>query len=128
MKNYLSIIGIVFLFFLLIRVFKKPIRQWVYNLRAKLRVRSLRTAIGEADKNKSETGRKNIVVFNQGTGYFEPVTKRLLKAASNASKNKNNAAKTKARKRRLAKKKTKKREFTNERVKQIERKSLYVTE
>lgn len=126
MNNYLSIVGMLFLFFLVLRFFKKPIRQWVYNLRAKLRIRSLRTAIGEADNNKQETGRKNIVVFNNSTGYFEPVAKKLLKAASKASKNKNNAARTKARRRRLSK--TKKREFTDERVKQIERKSLYVTE
>jgi hypothetical protein len=125
--SILLAILIPFLFVALLRIFRQPIRQWVYNLRAKLRVRSLRVAIGEADDNKEKTGRKTIVVFNQHSGHFEPIEKKVLKTVAGASKNKSNKALTDGRRWFMSRTKKKKALITTERVKQIEKKSLYVT-
>lgn len=127
MKNYLELIAIICLFLLLLRVFRKPIRTWAYNLKGRLMIVSLRGAIKKADQDKKKTGRKNMVVFNRASGELEPVQKKLLKMAAKMSKNKSNAAMTKGRKRMMTKNKRKKTEFSTERVKQIEKKSLYVT-
>jgi hypothetical protein len=40
------------------------------SLRAKLQLGSLRVAIGEADKDKAKTDRKNMVVFNAYSGQL----------------------------------------------------------
>jgi hypothetical protein len=110
---------------LLLRIFRKPVSRWLIKIRAKLQIHSLREAIADADHDKQTTGRKNMVVFNQSSGKFEPLQKRLLKIASNNTRNKSNKAMTEGRKKMMQKKKT--RVFDNNRVKQIEKKSLYVT-
>lgn len=109
-----------------LRLFKKPIRKWMMFLRAKLQIQSLRSAIRDADKNKEENGRKNMVVFNQHGGNFEPIEKKLLKKIAQHNKNKNNAAMTDGRKKFMKKKKS--HYIDNDKVKTIEKKSLYVTE
>lgn len=95
------------------------------KLKGKLHIQSLRQAINNADKDKSATGRKNMVVYNISSGEFEPVQKKLLKTASRVTKNKNNAAQTKGRIKFA--KPTKKRYINPAKVKQTEQKSLYVT-
>lgn len=121
-KKYLAII----LFFLVAPFYwaKRNLVMYLLRLRAKLRISSLREAINEADKDKSTTGRKNIVVFNTTSGKYEPVQKRVLKVVSQRTKNKSNKAMTKGRVKMM---KQKVRAFDTERVKQIENKSLYVT-
>lgn len=94
-------------------------------LRAKLQISSLKEAIGLADKDKAKTGRKNMVVFNTVSGKYEPLQKRLLKNAANATKNRSNKAMTEGRKRMMKKRKA--RIIDMNRVHQIEDKSLYVT-
>jgi hypothetical protein len=123
--HYIPIILISLSIILLIRVFRMQILKWLLSLRAKLQVHSLRTAISDADQDKEVTNRKNIVVFNQYTGSYEPVQKRFLKYKSQKEKNRNNAKLTEGRKRMMRKKS--KRSFSMDRVKQIEEKSLYVT-
>lgn len=104
-------------------------RKWIIlsliRFRAKLRMTSLRFAIRDADKNKDETGRKNMVVFNTNSGHYEPIQKRLLKQAAKAGKNKSNKAMTAGRKKFMQK--SKPRVIDTDRAKQIEEKSLYVT-
>jgi hypothetical protein len=104
------------------------LRNWtvkrLLKLRAKLQLGSLREAIVQADQDKEKTGRKNMVVFNTTSGKYEPVQKKLLKAASQMGKNRSNKAHTEGRRRML---KHKERAFTPQRVKHIEKKSLYVT-
>lgn len=107
-------------------LFRASIIKFLYRLRSKLQIHSLREAINEADKNKEETGRKNMVVFNSHSGKYEPLQKRILKAASRLNRNKSNKAMTEGRKKMMKAKKS--RTFTNDRVKQIEKKSLYVTD
>lgn len=122
---YIFFILVIATTLFLLRVFRAPIQKWAYKMRAKLNIHSLRTAIEDADKNKQKTGRKTMVVFNTSTGSYEPLEKKILKAASNAGKRKNNSAMTEGRKRMMNAKKE--RVFTPERVKQIQQKSLYVT-
>jgi hypothetical protein len=95
------------------------------SLRAKLQLGSLRVAIGEADKDKAKTDRKNMVVFNAYSGKYEPLQKKALKAHANSRKNKSNKAMTEGRKKMMKKKPA--RVIDMEKVKQIEEKSLYVT-
>jgi type II secretory pathway pseudopilin PulG len=128
MTGFIQISMIIVTTLILLRVFRKQIRQWAYKIRAKLQIRSLRVAIKQADDDKSETQRKNMVVFNTLTGQFEPLQKKVLKGMSRATKNKNNAAMTDGRKRALLKQKKKQRYFTHEKVKETEKKSLYVTD
>jgi hypothetical protein len=108
------------------------LKVWLVRLlvrwRSKLQFGTLRQAIHDADDNKEATGRKNMVVFNSTSGQFEPVQKRMLKNATRAGKNKSNKAMTDGRKRMLAQNKGKKgRVISIDRVKHIEKKSLYVT-
>jgi hypothetical protein len=100
--------------------------KFLLRVRSKLHIRSLRQAINDADKDKSETQRKNMVVFNTASGEYEPLQKRLLKTAAKAGKNKSNAAMTKYRKKRTPK--GKKRILDPQRINKIEEKSLYVTD
>lgn len=123
--KYLLIILLICGIITVLKLFKKPIRKWMMFLRAKLQIQSLRSAIRDADKDKEETGRKNMVVFNTHGGNFEPITKKLLKAVANKNKNKNNGKLTDGRKKFMQKKK--KSEIDTEKVKTIEKKSLYVT-
>lgn len=124
MNVIIIIVAIIITTLILARIFRKRILGWLIRLRSKLQIRSLREAIGEADKNKADTGRKNMVVFNTVSGKYEPLQKRLLKAAANSGKNKNNAAMTDGRKR-MKRKKVRIVEHSG--VKNIEKKSLYVT-
>lgn len=93
----------------LINYFKVPIRKWAMRMSAKLTIKSLRKAVQQADAIKSTTGRKAIVVFNKTTNEYEAIEKKILKRAANNSKGKTN------------------RFFTHDRVKLIQKKSLYVT-
>lgn len=96
------------------------------KLRSKLRMNSLREAIGKADDNKAKTGRKNIVVFNNHSGAYEPLQKKLMKTAHQVQKGKGQPAQTKYRKKHPTKIKPSR--FTNARVHQLEKKSAYVTQ
>jgi hypothetical protein len=104
---------------------RNRILTFLLRLRGQLRIRSLRQAIGDADKDKDQTGRKNMVVFNTASGEYEPIQKRLLKAASRSGKNKSNKAMTPGRMKMM--KKQKARVLSIARVHTIEKKSLYVT-
>lgn len=90
--------------------------NWVVRgllkMRSRLRMQSLRGAIQEADKIKADTGKKAIVLFNHGAGKYEPVTKQDLKKAYRQGKS--------------ARKKGKKSPFTLERIKRLEKRSMYV--
>lgn len=126
MRIYL-IIAIVFVsLVMLIRINKKAIVKWLFGLRARLQLRSLRNAIVKADHEKEKTGRKNMVVFNTVGGGFEPISKRLLKTAERAGKNNSNKKMTPGRKR-VVKMRGPKKKVLNMPVTEIEKKSLYVT-
>jgi hypothetical protein len=107
------------------RWIRVKIIQFLLRKRAKLQMGTLRHAIHDADDNKKETGRKNMVVFNTHSGHFEPMQKKLLKQVAKAGKNKSNKAMTDGRKKMMKKKPA--RVIDMERVKHIEEKSLYVT-
>lgn len=118
------IIGIVFTaLFLFIRMNRMRILKWLLGLRARLQIQSLRTAIYGADKDKEETQRKNMVVFNSVSGKFEPVTKQLLKNAERVGKRRSNAKQTEYRRKYTKSKK----KILLQSVNEIEKKSLYVT-
>lgn len=89
--------------------------------KAKLHIRSLRFAIKDADNDKANTGRKNMVVFNIANNQYEAIQKKLLKKAANAKKQP--AARNGFR----VRKAVKRTKIKNEQVKKIEEKSLYVT-
>lgn len=129
-QGWMIIAMIILTTLLVLRVFRKPIRNWLLRLRAKMQIHSLRNAIAGADEDKAETGRKNMVVYNTVSGEFEPLQKRVLKRISNNAKRKNNSKMTDGRKwaQQNGKTKTGKRYFTHKRVKETEKKSLYVTE
>lgn len=123
MINVTIILAIVIVsIVLLMRIFRKQIRRWVGVMCVRFKIGSIRTAIEEADKNRDETGRKTMIVYNTVSGGYEAVEKRLLKKAANI-KNKNNAVKTDGRKK-LAR--SKRRILDHDRVRSIEEKSLYV--
>ena len=123
MSIYFIIGSIILAAILLIRIFRMRILKWLLNLRMKLKIQSLRSAIAGADSDKSKTNRKNMVVFNTVSGAYEPLQKRLLKTAERVSKKKNNAKMTDYRKKRRPKNKR----ILNMPVKELEEKSLYVT-
>ena len=115
-------------------LFKKQIVAWLHRLRGRLHIQSLRKAIIDADKDKEKTGRKNMVVMNTASGAFEPVQKRLLKFLSQKNKGDGDTGRVKVRRRNgrvkvVGRKKAKavNKTITPERVHQIEKKSLYVT-
>src|SRR5574341_866544 len=116
---------IIRVLFRLINWIRGLLTKRLVKLRSKLRMDSLREAIGKADENKEKTGRKNIVVFNNHSGAYEALQKQLLKTAHNKQKVKGQPAQTKYRKKRP--KKVKASRFTNERVHHLEKKSAYVT-
>lgn len=122
--NWIYLIAFLSGFVLVLRLLKKPLTPWLLRMRGKLFVGSLRNAINEADKDKKQTGRKNIVVFNTESESFEPAQKRLLKFLASKGKNKNNAKKTDGRKKFA---KPLKRKLDHDQVSIIEKKSLYVT-
>lgn len=125
--KYLPIIGSILLLVLLVRVFRHKIVGFLLHLRGKLHLQSLRTAINEADKDKADTGRKNMVLPDSTMGQFEPYQKKVLKAVAKNNRNKNNAKMTPGRKRYLSMNKKEKGTITMDRVKELENKSLYVT-
>ncbi len=104
---------------------RSKLKRRLVKLRSKLRMDSLRTAIGKADENKKKTGRKNIVVFNNHSGTYEPLQKRLLKFAQKKGKIKGQPAQTEYRKKRPVKKKSSR--FTKPLIDKLERDSAYVT-
>lgn len=122
--NWIVLIVVLAALVLLAVILKKKIVGWLHYLRGKLHIESLRQAINDADADKKETGRKNIVVMNTATGSFEPAQKRLLKFIAAKGKNKNNGKKTDGRKKFA---KPVKRKLDSADVKRIEKKSLYVT-
>lgn len=95
------------------------------KLRSRLRMDSLREAIGKADDIKEDTGRKAMVVFDNKAGKFDALTKKALKSATEKRKIHGQPAQTAYRKKRPVKKSLSR--FTVERVKLIEKKSAYVT-
>lgn len=103
----LSIIGVAVL---LVKIFKKEIIRFLFKIKTKYSLGTLREAIHEADNDKKKTGRKNMVIYNSTTKTFEPVQKKLLKQVANHNKRK----KIKS-------------DININRIKQIEKKSLYVT-
>lgn len=107
--------------FILIRMNLKRIRKYLSVLSVRLHIRSLRNAINGADKDKDDTGRKNIVVYNTAINAFEPVQKKMLKKLANKKVQDKVPAGYRQQK---AKKKT---YLTTHKVKQVEEKSLYVT-
>lgn len=121
--NILMILSAVAIFFLLMYVMRKRIVRFLLRMRAKIRIRSMRVAIAEADDIKRTSGKKTLVVFNNHSGMYEPVKKSTLKTAVKIHKVKRNRRQTDGRK-----PQTRVRgRFTNDRVKVIEKKSVYVT-
>ena len=113
----------------LIIKFIRYIRRLLYNrlikIRSKLRFQSLREAIDGADKIKADTGRKAMVLFNNSSGKYEALPKKVLKAVADKRKVKGQPAQTEYRRKRPVKQS--KGRFTNERIKTLEKKSAYVT-
>lgn len=122
--NWIILIAVLAGLFLLAVLLKSKVVAWLHYLRGKLHVESLRQAINDADADKADTGRKNIVIMNTATGSFEPAQKRLLKWLAAKGKNKNNGKQTSGRKKFA---KPVKRKLDSDDVKRIEQKSLYVT-
>lgn len=110
------------IFFLLVFIFRKYLVKKLLQLKNKLFFQSLRKAIGDADKDKNETGCKNIVIYNTDKKEFEPVQKKLLKRAASAKVQDKVPAGFRQPKAKKAA------AFTAGRVRKIEKKSLYVTE
>lgn len=125
MINELIISAIVFVgVVILFRVFRKPIISRLKKLKARLNIVSLRMAIEEADKMERATGRKMIVVFIESKGEYQAVEKQTLKTVANVRKVKGQPAQTEFRKKQGVKKPG---SITHNRVKVIEKRSLYVT-
>jgi hypothetical protein len=126
-KKLMAILVVILLYaalpFLWIR---KAFIRMLLRFRDKLQIGTLRLAIHEADEDKEKTDRKNMVVFNTTSGRYEAIQKKVLKNATRVGKNKSNKAMTAGRKKMMKKKAD--RIMRSERVKQIEKKSLYVTE
>lgn len=97
-----------------LRAFRSFLIQRLLRFKAKLHVGSLRDAIKEADRLKKETKRKHLVIFNKATGQWETIQKQQLKAAHQKHKLYNRG-------------KVDQDGLTLQRVKQIEKKSVYVT-
>lgn len=94
---------------LFLKIFGKVI-SFLLKIKSKHQLETLRKAIHDADKDKEKTGRKNMVIYNSTTKKFEPVQKKILKQVS-----------------KIQKQKGIKRTMKSQRIKQIEKKSLYVT-
>lgn len=92
----------------LLWIFRSSIISYLIRLRTKMSLASIRTSIHEADADKAKTGRKNIVVYNADTKRFEPVQKKQLKKVSKMKKGKPGR-------------------ITPERIRNMEKKSIYVT-
>jgi len=109
----------------LIQFVRNYLAKRLFRLRSRMRMDSLREAIGKADDLKKDTGRKAIVVFDNPAGKYDALTKRTLKAVTEKRKIKGQPAQTAYRKKHPVKKSPGR--FTVDRVKMIEKKSAYVT-
>lgn len=120
-NKLLIIIAVLGLFAFVIKMFKVQINNFLLSvfgrvvkfllkIKSKHQLETLRTAIHAADSDKEKTGRKNMVIYNSTTKKFEPVQKKILKQVS-----------------KIQKQKGIKRTMKSQRIKQIEKKSLYVT-
>ncbi len=108
----LSVLGVLLVTYLvsvLLSLFKTPIRAWAMRLSARLKIQSLRKAIAKADEIQRTTGRKCLVVFNKSSNEYEAIEKKILKRVANNTKGKPG------------------RVFTHDRIKLMQKKSLYVT-
>lgn len=101
------------------------LQKRLLRLRGRLQMGSLREAITKADGIKDNTGRKAIVVFDNGAGAFDALQKKQLKRAAEKRKIKGQPPQTKYRKDRPVKKSQTR--FTNDRIRHLEKKSAYVT-
>lgn len=93
----------------LLKVLGKVV-AFLLRIKSKHQLETLRKAIHDADADRGKTGRKNMVIFNTTTKKFEPIQKKKLKQVSQVQKKKGG-----------------KRTMSSQRIKQIEKKSLYVT-
>jgi hypothetical protein len=109
----------------LILFIRGKLNRYLTRIRSKMRMNSLREAIGKADDIKSKTGRKTIVVFDNGAGQYDALTKRAMKQVADKRKVKGQPRQTAYRRRHPVKIKPSR--FTNERIKTLEQKSAYVT-
>lgn len=116
MRKFLNIL---FYPFRALRVF---LINQLLKLRARLQMATMREAIQAADKIKQQTGKKVLVVYNNATKQWEPLEKQLLKLAHKKMK-KVNAN----RRRKRGKEKIEGTGMTLERVKVIEKKSVYAS-
>lgn len=120
---YSIIISSVVLF--LLWFFRKRIVKLLLKTKGKLRMGSLRIAISEADGIKEKTDKKAMVVFNNHSDQYEAVSKQLLKKAVKKHKVNRNRKQTKYRQSNV--KTITPGRFTLDRIKSLEKKSLYVT-
>lgn len=120
-NKLLIIIAVLGLFAFVIKMFKVQINnfflsvfglvvKFLLKIKSKHQLETLRKAIHDADADRGKTGRKNMVIFNTTTKKFEPIQKKKLKQVSQVQKKKGG-----------------KRTMSSQRIKQIEKKSLYVT-
>lgn len=109
----------------LIRFIRSLLINRLVKVRSKLRFQTLREAIAGADKIKADSGRKAMVLFNNSSGKYEALPKKVLKQVAEKRKVKGQPAQTEYRKKRPVKQSPGR--FTNARVKQLEKKSAYVT-
>ncbi len=102
-------------------------RIWLINSMLKLRARcqmaSMREAIQAADRIHKDTGKKVLVVYNKATQQWEPIEKQLLKMAHKRMKAITANDKRKRNKADMSKSSGMK----YDRVKTIEKKSVYAT-
>jgi hypothetical protein len=68
----------------IINFFRSLVLRFALNLRAKMRMASLREAVAKAEENKAKTGRRTDVVFD-GNDYIT-FEKKKLKQIANANK------------------------------------------
>lgn len=110
-------------------MFKGKIIAWAKAKSVSLKLHTLRQAIKDADKDKSISGRKNIVVYNTTKKEFEPIQKKILKAGASVNRGKKSVEG--ARKRsdgsKIATNGNGGRLVTYERIKTLEKNSLYAT-
>jgi hypothetical protein len=109
----------------LILFIRKSLNRYLLRIRSKMRMNSLREAIIKADDIKDKTGRKAIVVFDNGAGQYDALQKRAMKIVADKRKVKGQPKQTAFRKRHPVKVSTSR--FTNARIKTLEQKSAYVT-
>lgn len=105
----------------LLYFFRKGIRDGLLKLKTKMQIHSLRQAIEEADYDKAETGRKNMVVYETTNKVFITVQKKKLKQL--AKKKVQPPVKAGHRQKPAVKASA----IDADKIKTVEKKSLYVT-